>query len=273
MVKKYILSFLIFSWIFFTGNCVDITGLFASNDLNTRLKEKNNFMFLENSERNLSFGNDYSFIVLSDIHIKGADSWGLEKLKTVIADSKGEIKFVVVTGDITQGGEKEDIKEFIRVARSFGIPCYPVIGNHDIYFNNWHFWKDLIGSTSYKINGNGTTLLVLDSASSYFGKDQIDWLEKEIKNVKGRAFVFSHCNIFDDYQPNLQQVTNMDERARLLSVLQNKCDIMFMGHSHKRLIKEAGGVIYINIEDFTGNKTYLLVSVNNSDVSYNFKKL
>ena len=276
MVKKLFritISFLIFFWGFFTGNCVDILGLAASNDLSIRLKEKNNFKFLENSDRDISFGTDYSFIVLSDTHIKDKDSWGLEKLANLIADSKGEIKFVVVTGDISQSGEEEEIKEFIKISRSFGVPCYPVIGNHDIFFNNWPFWKNLIGSTSYKINGNGTTLFILDSANSYFGKEQIDWLEKEIKNVNGRVFVFTHANIFDDYQFNLQQVTDTDERARLLSILHNKCDIMFMGHSHKRLIKEAGGVKYINIENYNGSKTYLLVTVNNSGVGYKFKKL
>ena len=224
---------------------------------------------MENADRDLSFGTDFSFIVLADTHIKDKDSFGFEKLKTVIDESNGKIKFVVVLGDITQNGEEDDLKEFLRIARSFGVPCYPVIGNHDIYFRNWDNWKNLIGSTSYKINGDTATLFILDSANAFFGKEQLDWLENELKSLKGRGFVFTHSNLFGYYQ----QLTDTNERARIMSILQNKCDIMFMGHSHARLIREAGGVKYINIEDFKGNDTYVIVSVDNAGVSYEFAKL
>ena len=48
---------------------------------------------------------------------------------------------------------------------------------------------------------------------------------------------------------------------------------MFTGHSHKRLVKKAGSVLYINIEDFVKNKTYCLVSVKKTGISYVFKEL
>jgi len=268
-VNKILLPFFL---IFVTISCdKDIGGLFASVDLDERLKDKNNFIFLSDGDRSPLLGDEYAFVVITDIHIKDGDAYGLEKLKNVI-ENNNKIKFAVFCGDITQNGSEQDINKFIEIARSLPVPSYPVIGNHDIFFGNWQVWKRLIGSASYRIDGDTAALFMLDSANGFWGKEQTDWLENELKNAPGRVFVFSHYNFFTG-RPNVQQFADTKERARIIYMLRGKCDIMFSGHSHERLIREAGGVQYVNNEDFTGNKTYCLVSVNKSGVSYEFKKL
>jgi predicted phosphodiesterase len=254
-----------------TGGCDnDILGLFASTDLDERLREQNTFNFLSAADRNISLGDAYSFIVLTDTHIFNGDTGGFEKLKGVIG---GDVKFVVFNGDITQNGKKEDIEKFIQTAGSFGVPCYPVVGNHDIYFGNWPNWKELIGSTCYRVDGGGATLLILDSANAYFGAEQLDWLENELKKAKGRVFVFSHVNLFVESLADIQQFTDGRERARITSLLSARCDAMFMGHVHQRLIKELGGVKYITVEDYQGKAVYCQVWVSKNDIRWEFKKL
>ena len=252
---------------------MDILGVFGSNNLTKRFKERNNFRFLSDSDRTRSFGDEYSFIVITDIHIKDGNTRGLEKLKTVIDDSNGEIRFVVAGGDISQYGSAQDIGSFTAIARSLGVPCYPVIGNHDIYFGNWSVWKDLIGSTCYRINGDSATLLILDTANAFFGKDQIDWLHRQLQTAQGRVFVFSHVNFFVTSAADYEQFTDNKERARIISILHNRCEAVFMGHLHKRIITELGNVQYINIEDYRDNRAYCLVSVKKTGVSYKFEKL
>ena len=258
-------SLLIF--LFTTGCNSDLLGLFRSTDLDERLKEQNNFKFLRHEDRNISVGEEYSFIVVSDTHIENGNTFGLEKLKDVIA-ADSSIKFAVITGDITQNGSRKDIETFITLARSLGIPCYPVIGNHDIYFDNWTHWKNLIGSTRYRINGDGTTLFMLDSANLFFGKEQLDWLEREIKKTQGRVFVFTHVNLFSISPVIIQQLPDVRERARLISILSGRCDIMFMGHNHHGSTRETGGVIFLTAESFIDNKIYYLVSVTKTGISY-----
>jgi len=271
---KKILPVLLFTGVFFLSGCtVDLLGLFGSTDLDKRLEERNSFKFLTESERSLSsLGDEYSFIVVADTHIEDGKTWDFEKLKDVI-ESNSDIKFVVVAGDVTQYGTAQDIQKFIDIARSFPVPCYPVIGNHDVYFGNWPEWKRLIGSTCYRINGDGTTLFMMDSANGFFGKDQLDWLEKELKSTSGRVFVFTHANLFVETLLEIQQFTDTKERARIVSILRNKCDIMFMGHSHKRTFNEAGNVRYISVEDFIVAQVYCLVTVTKTGVSYKFEKL
>ena len=256
---------------FFLVSCnVDVFGMVASTDLDERWKERNTFNFLSPADRSLSLGDDFSFIVLSDTHIEDGNAHGLEKLKDAI---DGGVKFVVVNGDITQGGHRKDLEKFIEIARSLGVPCYPVAGNHDIYFGNWRVWKELIGSTAYRIDGGGATLLMLDSANAYFGANQIKWLERGLKTATGRVFVFSHVNLFVESPVDEQQFTDIRERARITSLLKGRCDAMFTGHVHERIIREAGGVRYITTEDFRSGSAYCRVTVSAGGIRWEFKKL
>jgi len=264
----------LFNILCFTGCDFDLLGLFTSTDLDERLTEKDNFTYLAprgGTELIVPDKNNYSFIVFTDTHIEDGDAWGLEKIAGVIKDE--QIDFIVILGDITQKGDEGDIKKFIEIADTFGVPCYPVIGNHDIYFNNWTNWKNLIGSTNYKITGNGFNLYILDTANSFFGKQQLDWLESKIKSSNGKNFVFTHCTFFVNGPADMQQLMDTRERAKIISILQNKCDMVLMGHGHRRHINEAGNVKYIALEDFKSKKNYCIVTVKNSAVSYKFKNL
>jgi predicted phosphodiesterase len=275
MVKKLtkiIFSILLLS-VILTGCNIDFLGFFVSNDLDERLAAKDNLKYIDSKgwgTLNLTDPDNYSFIVLTDTHIEDGDAFGLEKIAGVISN---DVEFVIILGDITQYGTTQDIKKFIEIADSFEVPCFPVIGNHDVYFDNWSNWNNLIGSTNYKITGNGINLFILDSANSFFGKQQLDWLEKEIKTSTGKVFVFTHSPLFVTGPANMQQITDTRERARVVSILRNKCDIMFMGHSHKRYENKAGGVQYTAIEDFRSKDVYCLVTVKDSKASYEFIKL
>ncbi|GHV76401.1 hypothetical protein AGMMS49942_12220 [Spirochaetia bacterium] len=248
---------------------VDLPGLIASNELDTRLESKNRFAFLSDADRNLPLGEEYSFIVLTDTHIEGGNAHGLENLKDVLKGAS----FVVITGDITQNGRREDVRKFIEIARTFGVPCYPVIGNHDIYFDNFSEWRELIGSTRYRIDHSNTTLFILDSANASFGSAQLDWLQDELRTAKNHVFVFTHANLFVHTPGDIEQVTDTRERARIMAILRGRADAMFMGHVHQRIIREAGGVDYVAIEDFRDNDTYCRVHVSENGIRYEFEKL
>ena len=257
------------------GCSVDLLGLFGSNDVDERLKEKDQFRYLNGNERTPpSLPDDFDFIVLADTHVEG-DITDLKKIKTVLDnDVTGNIKFMTILGDITQTGVKEDITEVMNFTRTLPVPCYPVIGNHDIYFGNWSSgWKEYIGSTRYKIEGGDITLLVLDSANAFMGKEQIDWLEKQLKTAKKNVFVLTHSDFFVQDKIKIQQLYDPAERARIMSMLRDKCDIVLTGHSHERVEKEFGDVKFISIEDYKSTQTYCLVKVTPSGVSYEFKKL
>jgi len=263
---------------FFGCGC-DFFGLFASSDLDDRLKERDNFVFIaDNNWRSLTLNEAYSFIALTDIHIQNGETYGVERLNAVIKNPTNNIKFMVILGDITQNGSESDLKTFINIAvNQFGIPCYPVIGNHDIYSGGWSAWKALIGSTNYRIDGGSATLLIMDSANMFIGKEQLDWLERELKSAARHVFVFSHANLFTKRLDDPQQAADVNERARVVSILRDKCDAMFMGHVHEWSVDDVGGVKYINVDAFHAvnrtDRSYCLVTVNGEDVRYEYRRL
>ncbi|MDR3247667.1 MAG: metallophosphoesterase [Treponema sp.] len=252
---------------------VDVLGLFGSSDFDGRFAERDSFRFLTSAELHPSFAAPYSFVVITDTHIDGGDAHGLEKIGDVVA-ADASIKFIVVTGDITQGGYRQDLEKFITIAKSLPVPVYPVIGNHDIYFGNWSVWKDLIGSTTYRVESPDTTLLILDSANASFGKGQLDWLDSRLNSARKNTFIFTHDNLFTESMGDFQAVADIRERARMLSMLKGRGDAVFAGHVHRRIIREAGGVQYITIEDFRDHSIYCVVQVDVSgNISWEFKKL
>lgn len=265
--------------IFFLGCNSDFPGFFVSSALDDRLKERDNFVFLAaNNWKTLELGGDYSFIVVTDIHILNGETYGFEGLKAVIEDPVNNVRFLVVLGDITQNGSRSDLGLFIDIAvNRFGIPCYPVIGNHDLYSGGWRVWRELIGSTSYRIDGGTVTLLIMDSANMFLGREQMNRLEMELRTAAGRVFVFTHANFFTTNIEDPQQMTDMNERARVTSILRDKCDAMFMGHVHEWYTNDIGNVKYITVDAFHAavntNKSYCLVRVSGSDIRYEYKRL
>jgi predicted phosphodiesterase len=281
-ISKIFLSVLSLAIACFVIGCdyVDLAGLFAANDLDERLVEKNNFKYLTEDERNMksiSFPptGEFSFIVLTDTHVEGGNIEDLKKIENEITATGA--KFITILGDITQNGAEEDFKKVFEFTRTLSVPCYPVIGNHDVYFGNWPHWKEHIGSTRYKVSdGENVTLLVLDSANAFIGKSQVDWLEKELKTAEGTVFVLTHSDLFVQDKIKIQQLYDPAERARIMSLLRDnndKCKMMLMGHSHEWVQKEYGDIVYISIDDYKSTQKYLLVTVKNGGVSYELRKL
>lgn len=259
------------------GACsVDLLGFFSSEDLDARFADKNTFHLLTPPDRNLSLGDTYSFVVVTDVHIEDTNAWGLEKLKGVLlppSDPGGGDKFVVVTGDITHNGREENLRKFIEIARDLGVPCYPVLGNHDIYFNHWPVWRDLIGSSIYRINAGSATLFILDTANASLGAAQFNWLKNELQSAAPRVFVFTHVNFFVEAMDDHQQLTDIKERSRIITLLNGRCEAVFSGHVHKRILRDIEGVRYLSIEDYRRYKTYCRVYVSPKGMAYDFKTL
>ena len=276
MVKHFHLRlwmpvFILFSFVSCSEN---IFGYIVTTDLDERLKAADTFIFLDDRDLNTDFGDEYSFIVVADTHIENNNAYGLEKLKDLTGNPENNIAFVAITGDITFRSRPGELERFIEISKSFGVPTYPIIGNHDVFFNNWPIWRDLIGSTRYRVNGGDTTLLILDSASSFLGNDQLVWLERQLETTVGnRVFVFSHTNLFIGRPVGIPLQTDTRERARLISILRGRCDIMFTGHSHENLSRETGGVKFLTINSLRYSSIYYVVSVTKEGVTYRQEKL
>ncbi|MDR0909278.1 MAG: metallophosphoesterase [Spirochaetaceae bacterium] len=255
----------------------DFLGAIASTSLEERLKSANSFPYFDNASppKPPDSGADFSFLFLSDIHIAVDLKTKLNELPIQPSD-----KFVVLCGDITQSGEYSEIQKCIDITKSWPIPCYLVIGNHDIYFGNWANWKELIGSTRYATESNdgNTKLIFLDSANGTFGAAQLDWLQHELQSAPANTFVFSHNNLWataNPFAPDYAGFPNLQERARFISILSNSNAKAYLsGHLHKEIVQQVKGCKYICLDNFEKTGDYLRVTVHaDGTISYQFNSL
>ena len=276
VVRRFKFFTLFFVWGFIVTGCYsDFFGFYFSTDLSRRWQARNTFNFLTESELNMTFDSgSYSFIVLADPHMLARNTGGLENIKYSIENYND--KFVVVLGDITGSGNERDLQAFLDIARSFGVPVFPVIGNHDLFFGNWSVWERLIGSTVYSASvghpGGADTLIFLDSANAYFGRRQLQWLDNELNKAGGRVFVFSHYNMFAETFPG-PALTDNRERAKVVSLLRGRVEAMFMGHAHWPGERKIGGVHYITLEGFLREAAYCRVWVSDEGVRWERRRL
>jgi len=216
---------------------------------------------------NLPHGEDYSFIVLSDTHISNTSD--AERFAGIKTKLNTDDRFIVITGDITEDGTREQLQLFLDASAVIGIPCYPVIGNHDINTDRGKYWKELIGSTVYRIDSSDISLFFLDNANGTFGYEQLEWFERELKTTGKNIFVFTHENFFVDASPpDYEQITDIRERAKVMALVKNRCAAVFMGHLHKRIIKKFDRVTYIMLEAYKSNWTFCRIYVSNFGFSW-----
>jgi len=108
----------------------------------------------------------FSFVQLTDIHVgEGIDDYGTpgfvndtmptgdvgysaERLRKAVNwinanAKKRDIRFVIVTGDLTDSGEKSEFDKVNEILSSLTVPFVPQIGNHDVVPHTKNSWATL----------------------------------------------------------------------------------------------------------------------------------
>lgn len=132
----------------------------------------------------------YTFAVMSDVHSdKNYAQIALEKAK------ESNVTHIVITGDWTKVGTKEELFEMKKVFDASGIPYYSVPGDHDLWASGLTNFKEIFGSNYQSFDKNSTHYILLDTSNVDIGlgKEQFDWLKKDLSlNNEKKSFVFMH---------------------------------------------------------------------------------
>jgi len=150
------------------------------------------------------------FAVIGDIHI---GAWSESENYLTLAIKKAIEKkaaFLVLLGDLTQNGSKEQYNSLKKILEDSGLPFYVVPGNHDIgreaVDNGLQNFREIFGEPSgkvlLKLNSKGkinkVRLFLLDT--SYYGSlletGQLVWLKEEFDkgfNPEELRIVFSQA--------------------------------------------------------------------------------
>lgn len=204
------------------------------------------------------FAKDWSFIVMSDIHIyaSGKVPANFKNMVKHIVSKKPEIVFI--TGDHTSGNlgdtySLEHIRSwYVSLDQALtplydaGIMIIPTVGNHDFYleehkiaYKEWALKTlsryqtklnlDLNNPLYYKFKYRGQEFFIMKFWTYLFDNDQKSWFENNSqKTPEFYRFAFGHVPL----KSIRGRTTKSFYDSVLDAFLKSKVEIYFSGHEH-----------------------------------------
>lgn len=249
-----------------------------SKTVETRFKES---LDMNNNDTIISIASaSYQMALCSDVHVnKTAHNLSI-LLKEV--NSNPDISLMAILGDITDMSGGMFVAKDTITSANMDIPVKYIVGNHDLYFNQWNDFKECFGSASYYFIVQADTVsdlfIVLDSGSGTIGNSQLKWLENLLKSrrhLHRNCTVLTHTHFWDTEMSQFPTGNFPVEETAVLTNLFSKYDVnmVISGHDHTSQVKLFNGVCYIitdAILDESEKWSYLKVTFSD-EVSYSFK--
>jgi predicted phosphodiesterase len=187
-------------------------------------------------------GKPFRFAFISDTHIGSPGGGAEEDLRRTVADinSMQDIAFVVLTGDITELGKREELEMAKHLLDSLRIRYYIIPGNHDTGWSGsggLDFSK-VFGDDKFHFLHNGIHFIGCASgpyvrmSDGHVPRNHINWLTKELKNIKeGEPIVFLNHYPLDH---------GLDNWYEVVDLLKTKNTVLALcGHGHNNRAVEA----------------------------------
>ena len=158
-----------------------------------------------------------------------------------------------------------------------------LVGNHDIYFNQWSEFLKYWHTGSYYFivstpSGQQDLFIVLDSSEGTMGSKQLAWLRDLLSWADTQTFrhrvVCTHTCFFKrDTSQGHTSNYSLEETYTLLNLFcQHQIEMIWTGHDHSRevtQIKSLTAIIVDSIEDKDETPFYMLVDMG-QDIDYQF---
>jgi Icc protein len=191
-------------------------------------------------------------VQLSDLHCRSGESFPREKLQTAVNEiNEYDPDLVVVTGDLTEDGFKNECEEAKRFLDEIAAQKMMVPGNHDMKYTGHLIFQQFFSSpTSFMENGELACFCANtarpDKEEGRFGQDQMNTLTEHLSNLQGkRKVVAMHHHLIPIPDTGLERATIEDagDVLKLLSSL--NVNLVLCGHRHRPWLWRLGSTILV----------------------------
>ena len=159
-------------------------GYMAENKFYFDLNSTDNFDFVlrhHAESKNASF----SFVQITDLHITVNDRAFLEQDLAQIHQEDGDkAHFIVASGDLTDGGQREEYNTYLGAIAKSKLRVYHAIGNHDDRADKWGTnFMDVLGPTYYSFDYGPLHFIVYDGRRKLRtdDTDQECWMRADLE--------------------------------------------------------------------------------------------
>lgn len=222
---------------------------------------------------------NYTIFAMGDSHVGNTENLDFFFNEAILTDATA----VVMVGDMTTG-HADDYQTFYQhLPTQDQIISFPIVGNHDLYFDGWKQFYSLFGSTVYLFTVQtpqaSDLYICLDTGSGTLGSDQLDWL-KQILEIERPLYrhcvIFTHNNLF-----RIRHTTSTNPFVEELHILMELCvkhqiNMVVTGHDHVRNEVVLGNTTHITmdaLQDESKNAGYLKLLITQDEVDFEFVEL
>ncbi|WP_321519725.1 PQQ-binding-like beta-propeller repeat protein [uncultured Bacteroides sp.] len=218
-------------------------------------------------------GEDFRFALLTDLHVS-SDSLAYNDLKRSVEqiNKTKNIDFVIVSGDVTEQGDRASLKKVKFLLDQLNVRYYITSGNHETKWSESGAtdFGHIFGSDRFKFEYKGFLFLgfnsgpVIRMADGHVSPQDISWMKKELEAVgKSRPVILiTHYPLQEGDVDNWYDVTDAIRPYNIRAVLG--------GHYHRNLLFSYDGIpAVINRSNLRGKEKvggYSLFEINHDSI-------
>ena len=224
----------------------------------------------------------FSFALLTDTHISSSNPRPMEDLQRSIAEinQNPAIEFVVVTGDLSENGDRASIQAIKDALDQLHVPFYAASGNHETTWSESGVmdFSRVFGDSRFAFTHDGMYFIgfnsgpVIRMADGHVAPQDIAWLKHNLDSVSAAGdapiFVFTHYPLRNGDVDNWYEVTDV--------LREHNVQCVMGGHYHRNLLFDCDGIADIlnrsNLRDKDGVNGYSIISITDS-IRFNEKRI
>jgi Icc protein len=169
-----------------------------------------------------------------------------------IEENHADAEAVVITGDLSDWGDKPDYERLRSHIENFCVPIHLVIGNHDDRPNFLAVFPGTADKNGFVqksfpiLDGHGIIIDTWGPAShaGHFCSQRANWLDRQLSEFDDPVYLFMHHNPVPTHLKPADQIMLLDVRHLEGAIVPHREKIrhIFFGHCHRPIAGSFHGI-------------------------------